>query len=131
MVDAKTLQVGDYIYNSDNELCKVYLVNGLFTPHATVDNLDKNDGCFEQLTSEEIKPIPLTDEILKTNGFEYFHKNFAALNRESPFQLKMLEWPDENGNGGLWMIGCIITIRYVHELQHAINVCGIEKTIKL
>jgi hypothetical protein len=79
---------------------------------------------------EHLAPIPLTDEILKANGFEYFHKNFAALDRESPLQLEMVEWPNEEGIG-LWMLGGVIKIRYVHELQHALRLCGIEKEIEL
>lgn len=79
---------------------------------------------------EHLAPIPLTDEILKANGFEYFHKNFAALDRESPFQLEMVEWPNEEGIG-LWTLGNLIKIRYVHELQHALRLCGIEKDIEL
>lgn len=79
---------------------------------------------------EHLAPIPLTDDILKANGFEYFHKNFAALDRESPFQLEMVEWPNEEGIG-LWMLGDLIKIRYVHELQHVLRLCGIEKEIEL
>ena len=79
---------------------------------------------------EHLAPIPLTDDILKANDFEYFHKNFAALDRESPFQLEMVEWPNEEGIG-LWMLGDLIKIRYVHELQHALRLCGIEKDIEL
>ena len=80
---------------------------------------------------DEISPIPLTDGILKENGFEYHHKNYASLSYEHPFQLKMKEWPDENGLGGLWTISDIIEIRYVHQLQHALRLCGIDKEIIL
>ena len=79
---------------------------------------------------DEIEPIPLTDAILKANGFEYHHKNFAALSHVHPFQLEMVEWPDENGIG-LWMIGGLFKIRYVHELQHAMKLCEIDQEIKL
>ena len=74
------------------------------------------------------RPIPLTDAILKANGFEYHHKNFAALSYEHPFQLEMVEWPNENGIG-LWMVGGLLKIRYVHEFQHAIRLCDIDKVI--
>ena len=79
---------------------------------------------------ELLEPVLLTDAILKANGFEYHHKNFAALSHVHPFQLKMVEWPDENGIG-LWMIGGLFKIRYVHELQHAMKLCEIDKEIKL
>ena len=80
---------------------------------------------------DRIFPIPLTDEILRKNGFEYYHKNFASTDYDSPFKLEMMEWPDENGNGGLWIINGLFKIRFVHELQHALKLAGIEKTIEL
>ena len=30
------------------------------------------------------EPISLTDEILRNNGFEYFHRNYASISREHP-----------------------------------------------
>ena len=74
------------------------------------------------------RPIPLTEEILKANDFEYRHKNFAALSYEHPFQLEIVEWPDENGIG-LWMVKGLLKIRYVHELQHALRLCGVDKEL--
>lgn len=79
---------------------------------------------------DRIFPIPLTDEILRKNGFEYYHKNFASTDYDSPFKLEMMEWPDENGNGGLWIINGLFKIRFVHELQHALRLCGINIDFK-
>lgn len=79
---------------------------------------------------DDLNPVPLTDKILKVNGFEYRHKNFASLSYDHPFQLELFEWPDENGIG-TWMLGDIIKIRYVHELQHAMRLAGIDKEIIL
>lgn len=78
-----------------------------------------------------LSPLPLTQEILKKNGFEYYHKNFASTDYDSPFKLEMVEWPDENGNGGLWLIRGLLKIRFVHELQNAIRLCEIDKEIQL
>lgn len=80
---------------------------------------------------EGLEPIHLTPEILKKNGFEYYHKNFASTDYDSPFKLEMVGWPDENGNGGLWLINGLFKIRFVHELQHALRLCEIEKEIVL
>ena len=85
--------------------------------------------CWERHYLDEIEPIPLTAEILKKNGFEYYHKNFASLRYDHQFKLKMEKWPDENGLGGLWSITDLIKIRYVHELQQAMRMCSIEKEI--
>ena len=118
---ANELMIGDWVMNTHNrkpeQVCEI---------RERMVMLDYND----LYDYDEIDPIPLTDAILKSNGFEYHHKNFAALSYVHPFQLKMVEWPDENGIG-LWMIGGLFKIRYVHELQHAMKLCEIDKEIKL
>lgn len=82
-------------------------------------------------SEDKIEPIPLTAELLEKNGFQYYHKNYASLSYGHPLQIAMDRWPDENGLNGLWRIGSIIEIRYVHELQHALRLCGIDKEIVL
>lgn len=118
---ADDLMLGDWVMNTHNrkpeQVCEI---------RERMVMLDYND----LYGYDEIEPIPLTDAILKANGFEYHHKNFAALSHVHPFQLEMVEWPDENGIG-LWMIGGLFKIRYVHELQHAFWLAGIDKEIKL
>lgn len=120
-LSCKDLMVGDWVRIK-------------ITQHNTeVTNIDANSIYTEAafpIRYDEIEPIPLTDAILKVNGFEYHHKNFAALSHVHPFQLKMVEWPDENGIGS-WMIGGLFKIHYVHQLQHALRLCGITREIIL
>ena len=97
----------------------------------TVDYNNDIKEPYRIYENTEIEPIQLTPEILKKNGFEYYHKNFASLRYDHPFKLKMEKWPDENGLRGLWSITNLIKIRYVHELQHALSLCEIEKEIVL
>ena len=91
----------------------------------------KDGDSYARLEEKDISPIPLTDEFLRDNGFEYFHKNYASLSYEHPFALRLDKWPDENGLGAVWTICEIIEIRYVHQLQHALRDCGIDKEIKI
>lgn len=81
----------------------------------------------EYFSIEDVQPIPLTPEILEKNGFTnegYFAKlvveeyvvicdcsNVAVLQND---EMKM-----------------DIPIKYVHELQHALRLCGIDKDITL
>lgn len=125
IMKVKDLMIGDWFHN--NYTNENYQVWPTFLSQAT--NYGKRlNATFEDIN---ITPVPLTDEILKKNEFEYFHKNYASLSYEHPFQLKMNEWPDENGLNGLWTICDIIEIRFVHQLQHALRLCGIDKEIKL
>lgn len=117
---AEELMIDDWVYNTHNRQPEQVYEIGSGLVMLAYNDLYEYD---------EIDPIPLTDEILKQNGFKYFHKNYASLGYEHPFQLKMNEWSDENGLGGLWTICDIIEIRYVHELQHALRLCDIEKEI--
>lgn len=119
------LMIGDWFHN--NYTNQNYQVWPTFLSQAT-DFGKKTDVSFEDIN---ISPIPLTDEILKKNGFQYFHKNLCSLNYGHPFKLEMKQWPDENGLGGLWTICGIIEIRFVHQLQQALRICGITKEIVL
>ena len=118
---AKELMIDDWVYNTHNRQNEQVAEIGSGLVMLAYNDLYEYD---------EIEPIPLTDAILKANGFEYHHKNFAALSHVHPFQLEMVEWPDGNGIG-LWMIEGLFKIRYVHELQHAMKLCDIDKEIKL
>lgn len=117
-LSCKDLMVGDWV--------RIKL-----TQHDTkVTNIDANSVYTEAvfpIRYDEIEPIPLTDKILKKNGFQYFHKNFASLDREDLFFLEMVRWPDENELGGMWTIGDIFDIRFVHQLQHILYLAGIDK----
>ena len=70
----------------------------------------------EDMDCDDIEPIPLTPEILEKNGIEL-----------------------SVGPGGLYQgtisgVNCHIEfniIKYVHELQNALRLCGIEKEIEL
>ena len=123
-VKVKDLMIGDWIHNNyTNENYQMW-PSGFSQatrfgqqPNATLEDFN-------------CEPILLTDKILNQNGFQYFHKNFASLSYEHPFKLEMEQWPDGNGLG-LWNVCGIIKIRYVHELQHALKVCRVDKEIKL
>ena len=120
---ANELMIGDWVFNKNiNKPMQVYpmMFSQMFRQRPDATTEDYN-----------IFPIPLTDEILRNNGFEYFHKNYASLSYEHPFALRLDKWPDENGLGGVWTVCEIIEIRYVHQLQHALRDCGIDKEIKI
>lgn len=77
-----------------------------------------------------IQPIPLTAEILEKNGFE-----------KDPESGELI-WTDDDVTEVVW-VGTILTIRgesanaefatcmFVHQLQHALRLCGIEHEITL
>lgn len=124
-MDISELMIGNWVvYYGDVYFSNPIRVEGMDISTGSLITSDREDVGFDG-----IEPIPLTDEILKKNGFAYFHKNYASISREHPFMLRMDKWPEENGFGGIWTICDIIEIRYTHQLQNALKLCGIKKEI--
>ena len=112
---AKDLMIGDWVLNTHNNPEKVQQIIANFNDELAI-MLDGN--CI--YGSDEIAPIPLTAEILE--------KNFP--------DTEILVW---YGNEDKWHIECPafedlqveIEIKYVHQLQHILRLCGFEKEIQL
>lgn len=132
MINIKDIQSGDYL-RVNRDVCikkgTIVEVRGIdadnrFENHtgcASCHPLDDNqfDG---GIWCDFLDPIPLTAEILE--------KNF-------PEPTDGLTWfPEEGGfNCHTYVPKCEINafgiFTYVHQLQHALRLCGIEKTIEL
>ena len=91
------------------------------------------DGIVETTAAisniEVVDPIPLTEEILVKNGFDkderskYFH--LYTLDMEGHWDFD-ISWSSQNGFSYE-----DIKLTYVHQLQHLLRLCGIEKEITL
>lgn len=86
-----------------------------------------------RLSDEDIsnfQPIPLTPEILEKNGLanDYYGSYFKE---DEYMSLEISSRED----GIYWTINfheyCILKLEYVHQLQHALKLCGIDKEITL
>lgn len=76
---------------------------------------------------ECIQPIPITPEILEKNGFE---ENFGRwYNSEALMEFEQYK------DGWCRTINCgeysVYFIKYVHQLQHALRLAGVEKEIEV
>ena len=134
-MDIRDLQYGDLV-----------LVNG------TVNRVDYD--LLHQMTAKdhtnlEIKGLPLTAEFLEANGFEDINKgklSFARYIRsvDHPFgdeygrdrQSVIVYWRESNsdvyvelpfGYNNLQTKTMCADIVYVHELQHLLNMCGLNE----
>lgn len=95
--------------------------------------------CIE-LSEDEFEPIRLTPEILEKNGFEVRGKRKYFLVPNDP-SLAIKREPIIGANGNSFLIGhfwernknfrWFVETDYVHDLQHALRLCGIDKEIKL
>jgi len=80
---------------------------------------------FTDKDMEGIEPIPLTPEILEKNGFSENYREDDLSYAQS--------CGDVIGIHIFWKGGIMdeMYFKYVHELQHAFKLCGIEKEIVL
>ncbi len=118
---ANDLMIGDWVYNSNNEKCKVHGISEIFDSNITLDNYDKeNDGCFEM--EFEVSPIPLTAEILEKNQIRYqYGMPWYQGGADSVFEFR---YKSDDGTTEVKK-----QVRYVHQLQHALRLCGIVMKI--
>lgn len=129
-MDCKDLTVGDL----------VYVVRG-YDKHLTIEKVkgviaDENEPypvtifTGETVSLNDIEPIKLTSEILVKNGFtkdersKYFHVYTLDIKGSYDFDIC---WSSVNGFN--YEGDFILT--YVHQLQHLLRLCGIEKQLTI
>ena len=126
------LMINDMVFDYTNSPVKVCAVGQ--------DIVVKNSFGIGSLEPKELSPIPLTEEILVKNGFVYreeeetcateaFHHwqldgHSFALNYTQYFRKEKKDNMPRFDVAG-------IAIHYVHQLQHLLRLCGIEKEIEL
>ena len=123
------LMLNDWVLHK-GEPCKVVGINNRLY-------LERNERVF-LASPQEVSPIPLTPEILEKNGFDCSDKEIARLYFEDgdykePFTLRAM-YEKETGiqkGWGFFAFNVLVVLDYVHKLQHALRMCGIEKTINL
>lgn len=78
-------------------------------------------------TLSQARPIPITPEILEANGIHktYEDDNYAIFRGDGLWAVKYSD--------GDWELStppvCRVDIKYVHQLQHALRLAGVEKEI--
>lgn len=86
------------------------------------------DGHDVQIFEHEISPIPLTEETLKANGwrYDYIYKIWVYEDEDKmDFCVKIDEI--RGMSVSLYKDYPVIFITYVHELQHALRLCGLNE----
>ena len=127
---ANELMIGDYIIrkNAPKEILIVDAIDSIRNiVYLDLDGL----GITEKL--ENIEPIPLTQKILEKNGF-YHEYNVGYVMEEYENEIIYNLW--DRKLRILKNREQIFNLEYfdemcVHELQHVLRLCGIEKTIEL
>ena len=133
---ANELMIGDYVTFADCQkdkypsIVKIWQINEAGEAFVSIDG---NEALDEIAIDDEIVGIPITPEILEKNGFRklvtYGTEKWLCDNLRLNVYSSDGTWrfcADTNRNEN-----SVIYIRFVHELQNAISLCGIEKEIVL
>lgn len=141
-MDVKDLMIGDWVHYwilerdaKINDIMSTGRLGIIFT-----DSKDEV-GYIHGIMSESIKPIPLTAEILEKNGFVPFVRfkdmvlyksadNRIEANNHEEMVNSFNKWSIHVDTENMMTMG-YFEITYVHELQHALQLCGFEKKIEL
>jgi len=147
---ANDLMIGDWVEINDIPKQIKFIddcINHKIIAHGV--NKDGKTIAYVGKLNEEIKPIPLTPEILEKNGFErdaftnlspdFFYEDDAcsiSINLNSTCDKCKSIWVK---NRNLRITASIEESRHslqkkpllLHQLQHALRLCGIEKEIIL
>lgn len=129
---ANELMIGDWVQypaTMGNLVpCKVVGISTEITVEFTT-------GARKYEALKAVEPIPLTAKILISNGFELQNNNHFYFDDEYT-ESDIHELTDS-----IWFVECVdlefsmpsqgMIVCNVHELQHALKLCGIEKEIEL
>lgn len=149
---AEDLMIGDWvhlistIHNVSFPDNGVIQDEGYATIHTPIKITTVSENCvsyysnklelYITLSSEEIEPIPLTPEILKKNDILYRKSSFYYIINDNKdlecthyiYQTIQDDWAI-GVDTGAYDCSVFARIKYVHELQHALKLCGIDKEI--
>ena len=122
--------VGDWVQWKD-KFVQIATISGIMYSfgHIDVELAHCGSGIIEKHNLQMISPISLTSEILERNAFEL--RDYFLIHRIDD---KPYHYDFKLKNGGVfssegYTLECGIyhlTIRYVHELQHALRLCGLN-----
>lgn len=124
------LMIGDWVLSKfTGTPCRVKLES--FVCHDSWE--DGNHGAFN---FNDVEPIPLTEDILKANAFEVCYDscyqtkfNIWSFDEKTCVEYKISKQTEDYNHLKIFIDGgerVSIPIRYIHELQHALRLCGLN-----
>lgn len=140
---ANELMIGDWV-SYRNTPRKVVYINDRPLQELHNDEIGFTSHDDEWISACNAYPIPLTEEILKANGFEFGltseQECFCAMHASCGASAEK-SWVKEDGGGEYcisWQDNNVYVsnlhdryyqgkCEYVHELQHALRLCGLDE----
>ena len=119
---ANELMIGDWVYDTIlkcNTQVEMLYLSGI--------RGDCHDSIWNENTFE---PIPITTEILEKNGWVYIAEDKVFYPENLKGELPWIYYITD-GSNEVFRMQDFCNLQYVHELQQALRLCRIEKTIEL
>lgn len=128
-MEAKELMIGDWLFYKGQFNAFSFKVEQI-SKRKVGYHAEPNESRMHYIILSECEPIPITPEFLERNGFEKV-QSLYYLKSLNKVYLCFIEYNIVNNclfiNEGL----IPMPITYVHQLQHALKLCGIEKDITI
>lgn len=139
MISVADIMVGDYLQNTNGNIGKVIGIQPYNQAPSEIIMSYNGGTCFSD--PKMLQPIPITPEILEKNGFKkvgsYFIKEESYFIIEDDYydvsirEITDSIWRVRYCNTEFPVFDGVLHIAFIHELQHAFRLFGIEKEIVL
>ena len=131
-MNATDLMIGDWVDRFGKPpYYKVLAINSC-TTEVTIAQSEEDEETMRICWEDKLDPISLTPEILENNGFVELRDKCCKWEYAKDIYINAdftEKEPWTHINNGYY--SAIPVCRYVHELQHALKLCGINKEIVL
>lgn len=131
IMEAKELMIGDWLYYRGQFNAFCFQVEQI-TKRKVGYHAELNESRMHYIRLSECQPVQLTVERLILIGFGLIQNLYILTLENEVFPGKIfIEY--NLSNGCLYINDGLIPrpINYVHQLQHALKLCGIEKEITI
>lgn len=133
-MNIKNLMIGDWVYNAHHK-CNIRLSPYDFFTHGhDIDGSQYLTTFSKPTYGRDLIPIALTPAILEKNGFQ--QKGPVLVLPDDYYDISIHEltdsiWTVTHHNCEMSFPDQRVHVSYVHELQHFLRLCGVEKKIVL
>jgi hypothetical protein len=135
-IKIRELSIGDWVMNLyANKPSRVIGLRTMFQD--TYEIIAVSDDTQYMLIEDNkelhnFEPIPLTPEILEKNGFEELKdKSWVGHNHHCHIQQHRSSWTLLANKRGFYRTIRFEGLEFVHQLQHALRLAGVEKEIEV
>ena len=134
-MDCKDLMIGDWVkVDQTTETVKARVL-GVYKDGINYEVDYSGVRATNQIHTDYVSPIELTEEILVKNGFVGVPLTDSYELNTDYYEIEVWNYSD-----GLWVVNVHwiefsstpeskATVSYVHELQHLFRLCGVEKEL--